>query len=132
MPGEAWRQILKRESLETFASAFVKDRVLLASVVNTGIHGAAAIRTFFSTTAAIYETVAFTQETTAHQTTFLEWKGSALGHKTIEGITVIARDEAGQIERIELYHRPLSIVVAFSEELERRLGDTLGTTLFAR
>ena len=59
-------------------------------------------------------------------------KGSALGHKTIEGITVIARDEAGQIERIELYHRPLSIVVAFSEKLERRLGDTLGTKLFAR
>ena len=61
-----------------------------------------AIRAFFSTTTAIYETVAFTKETTAHQTTFLEWKGSALGYKTIEGITVIARDEAGQIERIEL------------------------------
>jgi hypothetical protein len=45
---------------------------------------------------------------------------------------VIARDEAGKIERIELYHRPLSIVVAFSEELERRLGDTFGRKLFAR
>jgi len=115
-----------------FASAFVKDPRLVASVANATIYGAAAIRTFFFTAAAIYESIAFTKEATVRQTTFLEWKGHALGQKTVEGLTVLARDEAGQIERIELYHRPLSIVVAFSEELERRLGDTLGTKLFAR
>jgi hypothetical protein len=130
MPGEAWRRILKRESLEMFASAFVRDPTLVASVANAPIYGAAAIRTFFSTTAAIYEDIAFTKETAVRQTTFLEWKGTALGHTTIEGITVLVRDEAGQIERIELYHRPLSIVVAFSDELQRRLGDTLGAQLF--
>ena len=75
IPGEAWRTILKRESLEMFASAFVKDPTLVASVVNTVICGAAAIRTFFSTTAAIYENIAFTKEATVRQTTFLEWKG---------------------------------------------------------
>jgi hypothetical protein len=130
--GEAWRTILKRESLEMFASAFVEEPVLVASVANTAIYGAAAVRTFFSTTAAIYENIGFTKEETVRQTTFLEWKGNALGQKTIEGLTVLARDEAGQIERIELYHRPLAIVVAFSEELERRLGDSLGRKLFAR
>jgi hypothetical protein len=68
-----------------FASAFVKEPRLVASVANATIHGAAYIRTFFLTTAAVYESIALTKEATVHQTTFLEWKGNALGQKPVEG-----------------------------------------------
>jgi hypothetical protein len=131
VPGAAWRAIINRESLEAFASAFVKDPVLVASVANAAVHGAAAIRAFFTASAAIYETLAFTTEASLGHRTFLEWKGSALGGKAIEGITIIAHDAQGLIERIELYHRPLAIVLAFASELEHRLGETLGVKLFA-
>ena len=117
--------------LEGFASAFVKDPVLVASVANSAVHGAAAIRMFFRASAAIYETIAFTAEERVDGRTFLEWKGRALGGKAIEGVTIITHDAAGLIERIELYHRPLSIVLAFARELERRLGDTSTARLFA-
>jgi hypothetical protein len=40
--------------------------------------------------------------------------------------------QRGLIERIELYHRPLAIVLSFANELEHTLGDTLGAKLFAR
>jgi hypothetical protein len=130
MPGSAWRTILKRESPEAFASAFSKEPTLVASVANATVHGAAAIRAFFTTTAAIYEDIAFTNEANVGPYTFLEWKGQALGHKTVEGLTVLARDAAGLIERVELYHRPLSIVLAFARELEHKLGGTLGAQLF--
>jgi hypothetical protein len=103
----------------------------VASVANSAVYGAAAIRTFFRTTAAIYETIAFTAEARLGRRTFLDWKGSALGGKTIEGLTIVAEDAPGLIERIELYHRPLAIVLAFSSELDHRLGETLGTKLFA-
>src|ERR1700719_4296836 len=132
VPGAAWRAIINRESPEAFASAFVRDPVLVASVANTAVYGAAAIRTFFKASAAIYETIAFTTEARLGDRTFLEWKGSALGGKAIEGITIIAHDAPGLIERIELYHRPLAIVLAFASELEHRLGETLGANLFAR
>jgi hypothetical protein len=132
VPGAAWRAIISRESPEAFASAFVKDPVLVASVANAAVYGAAAIRTFFKASAGIYETIAFTAETSLGHRTFLEWKGSALAGRVIEGITLIAHDAAGLIERIELYHRPLAIVLAFASELEHRLGETLGAKLFAR
>ena len=80
----------------------------------------------------LYTNIAFTAEATLRQTTFLNWKGTALGQGTIGGLTVLARDEAGLIERIELYHRPLSIVLVFAKELERSLGKTLSARLFAR
>lgn len=132
VPGAAWRAIIYRESLEAFASAFVRTPVLVASVANSGVYGAAAIRTFFKASAAIYETFAFTIETRIGDRTFLEWKGSALGGRAIQGLTIIAHDDSGLIERVELYHRPLGIVLAFASELEHRLGPTLGATLFAR
>jgi len=132
VPGAAWRAIINRESPEAFASAFVKHPVLVASVANAAVNGAAAIRAFFKASAAIYETIAFTAEARLGNRTFLEWKGSALGGRAIEGITIIAHDAPGLIERIELYHRPLAIVLAFASELEHRLGETLGAKLFAR
>ncbi len=104
----------------------------MASVANAPVYGAAAIRTFFKASAAIYQTIAFTTEASVGHRTVLEWKGSALGGKTIEGITIIAHDASGLIERIELYHRPLTIVLAFAGELEHTLGETLGAKLFAR
>jgi hypothetical protein len=132
VPGAAWRAIINRESLEAFASAFARDPVLVASVANAPVYGAAAIRTFFRASAAIYETIVFATEASLGHRTFLEWKGSALGGKAIEGITIIAHDATGLIERIELYHRPLASVLAFASELEHTLGDTLGAKLFAR
>ena len=132
VPGEAWRAIIKSESLDAFASAFVRDPVLVASVANGAMYGAATIRVFFKASAAIYDSLAFTSEARAGHRTFLEWKGSALGGKAIEGITILAHDATGLIERIELYHRPLAIVLAFANELEHTLGDTVGAKLFAR
>jgi hypothetical protein len=129
-PGAAWRAIINRDSLESFATAFVRDPVLMASVANAAVYGVAAIRAFFKASASIYETIAFTAEANLARRTFLEWKGSALGGKTIEGFTVINHDAAGLIEKIELYHRPLAAVLAFSDELGRRLSGTLGNQLF--
>jgi hypothetical protein len=132
VPGAAWRAIINRESPEAFASAFVRDPLLVASVANEAVHGAAAIRTFFKASAAIYETIAFTTEARVGHRTLLEWKGTALGGKAVEGITIISHDAAGLIERVELYHRPLAIVLAFASELEHTLGETLGAKLFSR
>src|SRR5277367_4651112 len=93
VPGDAWRAIISRESLESFASAFVRDPALVASVANAAVYGAAAIRSFFRASAAIYETIAFTTEECFGRRTFLEWKGTALGGSPIEGLTVIDHQE---------------------------------------
>ena len=95
VPGAAWRTIINRESPDAFASAFASDPVLVASVANGAMYGAAAIRTFFKASAANYETLAFNSEARVGHRTFLEWKGTALDGKAIEGITVLAHDATG-------------------------------------
>jgi hypothetical protein len=120
VPGATWRAILSRESLARFASAFVAEPMLVASIIDAPVRGAANIRSFFTATAAMFESFAFTAETSLPRMTMLQWRGSVLG-RTIEGLTLLVHDDAELIERVELYHRPLASLVAFADELARKL-----------
>jgi len=68
----------------------------------------------------MYETIAFTHETTNGRKTYLEWQGKAFG-KQVGGATILTRNTEGLIEHIQLYHSPLQVVVEFSRELAKRL-----------
>jgi hypothetical protein len=41
--------------------------------------------------------------------------------KEVGGTTILTRDATGLIESIQLYHRPLQVVLEFSRELAQRL-----------
>jgi hypothetical protein len=128
-PGRDWRQIIGRKSLDDFAAAFTEDAVLDASVLKGPVKGPSGIRSVFSATAAMYETIVFTHETTKGPKTYLEWEGKALGGLAVAGVTVLTRNAAGKIESVRLMHRPLSMVLAFSAELARRLQGKLDSEL---
>jgi hypothetical protein len=123
--GQDWVEIIGRKSLDAFAAAFTEDVVLEASVLPDPIKGPSGIRSVFSATAAIYETIVFTHETTQGSKTYLEWEGKALGGLTAAGVTVLTRNATGKIESVRLMHRPLPMVLAFSAELARRLEGKL-------
>jgi hypothetical protein len=61
----------------------------------------------------------------------MEWQGEAFG-SPIAGTTIVTRNEAGLIESIRLYHRPLSAVLRFSAELAKRLGGSVDAAMFAK
>jgi ketosteroid isomerase-like protein len=65
--GQSWVEIIARKSLDAFAAAFTEDAVLEASVLRDPVTGPSGIRSVFSATAAMYETIAFTHETTQGQ-----------------------------------------------------------------
>jgi hypothetical protein len=119
--GHGWLEIISRPSLEAFATAFVSDPVLDASVLRVPLIGVAAIRAFFGATRAMYDLIAFVHETRSAARTFLEWEGRFAGQE-IAGTTILAHDGVGLIQSIRLYHRPYDQVIAFSAELERRLA----------
>ena len=77
----------------------------------------------------MYDIIAFTHETKDGSKTFLEWEGKVFG-EDVASTTILTRDEAGLIESVQLYHRPLHIVVRFSAELRRRLQGRLDSALF--
>jgi hypothetical protein len=119
--GHTWLEIVKRPTVETFASAFAKDAVLDASVLVAPIVGVVGIRAFFSETRAMYDSIAFVHETRSAIRTYLEWEGEFAG-QDIAGTTILGHDAAGLIESVRIYHRPYDQVIAFSAELTRRLS----------
>jgi len=123
--GQNWGEIIGRKSFDAFAAAFTEDAVLEASVLRDPVKGPSGIRSVFSATAAMYETIAFTHETTQGSKTYLEWEGKALGGLTAAGVTVLTRNAIGKIESVRLMHRPLPMVLAFSAQLARRLEGIL-------
>ena len=78
----------------------------------------------------MYDTLVFTHETVDGPKTYLEWEGKAFG-KSVGGSTILTRDAAALIQSIQIYHRPLPMVLQFSAELERRLMGRVSPSLFA-
>jgi hypothetical protein len=128
-PGQDWIAIVRESGTSEFATAFVAHSVLYASVLNAPCIGVERIGAFFAATGGMYDIIAFTRETKDGSKTFLEWEGKVFG-EDVAGTTILTRDEAGLIESIQLYHRPLHIVVRFSAELRRRLQGRLDSALF--
>jgi hypothetical protein len=77
------------------------------------------------------DALTFTSETVDGRKTYLEWEGKAFG-KDVGGATILTRNEAGLIENVRLYHRPLQMVLQFSEELAKRLEGKIDPSLFSR
>jgi hypothetical protein len=120
-PGDGWIAIVRKNGMPEFAAAFAANAVLDASVLSEPRVGADAIASFFAATASgMYDSLTFTNETVDGRKTYLEWEGKAFGRQ-VAGTTILTRDEAGLIQSIRLYHRPLQMVLEFSKELAKRL-----------
>jgi predicted SnoaL-like aldol condensation-catalyzing enzyme len=129
-PGQDWITIVQKNGTAEFGTAFAPSPVLEASVLNGPCVGLDAIAAFFAATSgAMYDSLAFTTETVDGNKTYLEWEGKAFG-KDVGGTTILTRDNAGRIERIRLYHRPLHVLVQFSAELATRLKGKVDPSLF--
>jgi hypothetical protein len=121
IPGEHWSAFVRKNGTPEFAAAFAPDARLEASALEGSLKGATAIGAFFSATAGgMYDRLVFTKENTAGDATYLEWEGEAFG-MPVRGVTVVARNSGGLIERISLHHRPYGVVRRFSIELAHRL-----------
>jgi len=129
VPGQDWIAVVGKNGTSEFATAFVAQPVLHASVLNAPCIGVEPLAAFFAVTSGMYDRLAFTHETKDGSKICLEWEGKVFG-EDVAGTTILTRNDAGLIESVQLYHRPLHIVVRFSAELGRRLQGKLDAALF--
>ena len=129
VPGQDWIAVVGKNGTSEFATAFVAQPVLHASVLNAPCIGVEPLAAFFAVTSGMYDRLAFTHETKDSSKICLEWEGKVFG-EDVAGTTILTRNDAGLIESVQLYHRPLHIVVRFSAELGRRLQGKLDAALF--
>jgi hypothetical protein len=78
----------------------------------------------------IYDSLEFTREATNGDRTYLEWEAVAFGDVRLSGVTVLNKNEAGQITRAAIHHRPLAGGLRFSAELRRRLAGVIDAAHF--
>ena len=129
-PGAEWKAIVQKNGAKESVAAFASNAVLETSTLNGPCIGAEAIATVFAAVAGgMYDSLTFTSETVDGRKTYLEWEGKAFG-KDVGGTTILTRDEAGLIQSVRLYHRPLQIVLQFSQELAKRLQGKVDPSLF--
>jgi hypothetical protein len=120
-PGAAWTEIVRRPTLEDFSRAFASDVVLEAYVLSGPIVGPVGLWAFFQATRTMYERIGFTHEIGTKSRMCLEWEGVFAG-KPVAGVTIITRDDRGDITSVGLHHRPFDQVVAFAGAISRHLG----------
>ena len=124
-----WRRALDDTSGARFAEVVAPYVRLEGSIFATPIDGRDKVWTSMRTAAGITDTLSFTHESTAQNRSYFEWEQEGLAQR-IEGITVLTFDESGLIVNVALHHRPLGAVLAYSAEMGRRLGNSVGPNVF--
>jgi hypothetical protein len=124
-----WRGALGDRSGVTFGEVVAPHVRLEGSIFATPIVGREKVWTSLRTAGGITDALSFTHESTASDRSYLEWKLEALDQQ-FEGVTVLTFDSSGLVDNVAVHHRPLGGLLAFSAEMSRRLGDSLGPGLF--
>lgn len=124
-----WAGALRDESGATFREVVAPHVRLEGSIFAAPIEGREKVWTSMRTAAGITDTLTFTHESASSDRSYLEWEQEALGQR-IRGVTVLTFDDSGLIASVALHHRPFGAVLAYSAEMGRRLGDSLGPGVF--
>jgi hypothetical protein len=124
-----WKAALSNASGAAYGELVTPQVRLEGSIFATPITGRENVWTSLRTAAGITDALRFTHESTASDRSYLEWELEALAQR-FEGVTVLTFDSSGLVANIALHHRPLGGVLAFSAEMGRRVGDSLGPGVF--
>jgi hypothetical protein len=77
-PGQDWIAVARKNGTNEFATAFVAQPLLYASVLNAPCIGVGRIAAFFAATSGMYDTIAFTHETKDGSKTSIDAMGRAM------------------------------------------------------
>ena len=114
---------------KAFAKLVSPDVTLEETIFVAPIDGREKVWAAVRTAGRITDSLRFTHESSAADRRHLEWGLEALGHR-LNGVSVISFDGSGLIDRVAFYQRPLAGVLAFSAEMGRRLGNSVGPDMF--
>ena len=126
---QSWTETFHKKSADEFKKAFAQDVILEASVLLHPVEGIEQVKTVMGSASQMYDELVFTQEATNGPRTYLEWEGRAVGTQLF-GITVLSKNDEGEIVRIAIHHRPMNGAIKFSAELGKRLRGKVDASHF--
>jgi hypothetical protein len=123
---EGWTGAFAAQQRDGFAATFAPDVALHASALRRPVTGRDDVAYLMGEASQIYQQLEFVHEAQSGRLTFLEWRARTHSGVSLDGVTVLERDDAGLISRVAIHHRPLDGVLAFSAELRDRTVGRLG------
>jgi pimeloyl-ACP methyl ester carboxylesterase len=127
---QQWTAAFAQKSTDAFGQAFTEGVVLEASVLNRPVTGREQVSQVIAAASGMYESLAFTQESSQGRRTYLEWEVTAFGGTQMRGVTILTKDEQDRIVRVAIHHRPLGPALRFSAALRRRLAGRIDAAHF--
>jgi hypothetical protein len=127
---QAWREAFANKSATEFAEAFADDVVLEGSTLCRPIEGRDLVKQVMGTASGIYDSLVFTHEASNGPRTYVEWEATALDGVTMNGVTILTKNDDGRIISARIHHRPLGAALRFSAELRERLHGVIDPTYF--
>jgi hypothetical protein len=118
---QGWTDAFASKSAERFGAAFADHVVLEAANLWRPVEGREQVMRVMGTASGIYDSLRFTHEASSGPRTYLEWEATAFGGLDLRGVTILTKDERGQIVHAAIHHRPLGAALRFSAELRKRL-----------
>jgi hypothetical protein len=123
---EAWTGAFQEQREDSFAATFARDVTLQGSALRRPVIGRDDVAYLMGEASQIYQGLEFLHEAKSDRFTFLEWRAQTHSAVSLEGVTVLERDDTGLISRVAIHHRPLDGLLAFSAELRERTLARLG------
>jgi hypothetical protein len=102
---------------------------LQGSIFAEPINGREEVWSAIHAAGGITDALRFTHESTTSDRCYLEWELEALGQR-LDGVSVIGFDASGLVDLLAFHHRPLVGLLAFSAEMGRRRGNSVGPGKF--
>ena len=124
-----WAKALGDDSGAIFREVVAPHVRLEGSIFATPVDGREKVWASLRTAGGITDALSFTYESAAPDRSYLEWELEALAQR-FQGVTVLTFDSSGLIDNVAIHHRPLGALLAFSAEMGRRLGDSVGPGVF--
>ncbi|MCY1225327.1 hypothetical protein D9M68_103530 [compost metagenome] len=118
---KGWTGAFAQKSEKSFGMTFADDVVLHASALSQPVVGREHVQAVMSTASKLYEKLEFVDQASNGRRTWLEWKAVALGGKEFSGVTVLTRNDKGEIVEASIHHRPRWAAMMFGDELHKRL-----------
>ncbi|MBB4640186.1 alpha/beta fold hydrolase [Rhizorhapis suberifaciens] len=119
--GSDWKAAFSERSAQAFGMALADDVVLEAVALYRPVRGRERVQQVMEAASKIYEFLEFTDQASEGRNQYLQWRAKAFGGISISGITIISRNEAGQIAQVAIHHRPLAAAMKFSATLGESL-----------
>lgn len=123
---EAWTGAFEQKRDDSFAATLAEDVTLHASVLHQPVTGRDDVAFVMGEASQIYEKLDFVHQAQSGPITFLEWHAQTFSGVSLQGVTLLERDDAGLIARVAIHHRPLDGALAFSAELRERTMARIG------